>query len=197
MTYSIDDVVEIAVTRFKLNAVHKPAYHNFVRRQLNVCKDFDLNYQSPGTKRAGYPYFAEMLDHVLLFSYLTGRTPIIAGYDGHTKEKVIRTPQTLYLLRPTEIGFGGNAYGTNGIRKQTDKQLFRLIGRMQWRSHHYKALKLGGWRGAINIIGRDAAVARHLKRPIKYRDVLDCMSPNPLTFDHGGYRNGQARVRKR
>ncbi|MBW2993338.1 hypothetical protein KY317_02070 [Candidatus Woesearchaeota archaeon] len=201
---TIEDIVDVCEEKYELNVTkeNKRKYSNFLKRQLKKHPEYDINKTTNKKKTSkAYIYFNFLVDKLLLFSYLIGETEITAGYGSHTYKKRIKGADDLYLLRPSETGHSSKAK-----ERKTDRQLFKLIGRIRVRYYLHKdkfsyIQKRGeciddeetdnvqNWGECIDELGEDTSVIKHLGKRIDYNSsVLKCHSPNPLTFNHGGRR---------
>lgn len=48
----------------------------------------------------------------------------------------------------------------------------------------------------LDDVGQDEVVVKYFGEPITYAMIKKCKSPNPLTFDGGGWRTGGGRKKK-
>lgn len=184
---TLDDVIKECQEKYVLGVTerNRSKYVAFLQRQLKAHPDYNLNFRTEATKNP-FPYFNLIVDKLLLFSYLIGETPIIAGYKEHTEVKRIKSIRDLYLLRPAEMGYGRRA-SKSALMRRTDRRLFDLCHRFYNKKNIFKSQN---WGEAIDELGRDIVVIRHFGQKITYDMVKSCPSPNPLTYGHGGYRWG-------
>ena len=103
MANTLEGIINVCKERYGLEVSNKNKnrYTQFLKRQLNTHREYDINEKIPARDNP-FPYFSLMVSKLQLFSYLIGETRIIAGYEGHTKEKRIKSVGDLYLLRPSE-----------------------------------------------------------------------------------------------
>ena len=190
MANTLDDVIKTCVYRHQLaiTPATRNKYLAFLQRQLSRHPEYDLNFRAPRAKKNPYPTLNLMVDKLLLFSYLIGEIPIIAGYKDHAERRQIISANDLYLLRLTEIGHAGQSYATRGILRQTDRRLYDLAARF---TNHKSRYGFHSWGEAIDELGQDEEVVRYFGQQITYAMVRNCKSPNPLTYNHGGYRYGR------
>lgn len=132
MTNNIDSVIWNCERTYGLNVTeeNKDKFIGFIKRQLRLHKDYDLNFRTSG-KRNPYPYLNHLVNKLYLLSILIGKTSINAGYLDNIVERRIgwyslgdaKTDGTiaheseikpkeerykdLYLLRKAEIGYLG------------------------------------------------------------------------------------------
>ena len=178
-----------------------------------------------GKKAKEHPklFFNYFVDSLLLFSYLTGKTPIIAGhkalgeYKEDIQEKTINSVLDLYLLRRVEVGCVAvsasqtRLYDKNKANK-TDLRIIKLYNRIESRQRKFG---LPGLKITIDELGKNKLVYNHLTRNKKYvkefekqtgiklpgyinmKIINACSSPNPFTSNHGGIRigSGQKKIR--
>ncbi|MBW2989348.1 hypothetical protein KY358_03450 [Candidatus Woesearchaeota archaeon] len=196
MPKTLDDVIETYEKKYglKVTKKNKVKYKRFLGRQLKEHKGYNLNEKKDYHYRKVFPYMNLMVDRLLLFSYLIGETPIVAGNVLKTEVKKIQGVEDLYLLRPAEVGethYDRKYKDKGGMKNKTDDRLFKLYGRIR------NTKKLGGnWGETIDDLGKDKEVSRHFGQRIDYNMVLACPSPNTLTQSHGGYRWGIKAVDK-
>jgi len=197
MANTLEGIINVCKERYGLEVSNKNKnrYTQFLKRQLNTHREYDINEKIPARDNP-FPYFSLMVSKLQLFSYLIGETRIIAGYEGHTKEKRIKSVGDLYLLRPSELG--GTISGSlksyeQAVRrksKNTDKKLCSLYISFQNYIQKNKSINKevwSNWGSAIEELGQDKEVVRYLGIEINYNlMVLKCPSPN--ISSHGGDR---------
>lgn len=197
---SIEDVIKDCESRYHINFDDPEYYLGFISRQLKQNKDYKLNSRDePFSTSTRHPYVAILSDNLLLFSYITGKNIIIAGYKGAEQEKKILSVSDLYLLRPAEIGStGGSLSYEDRIRSSelmiTDQRLWRLYVTIRGRKKYLKeiyGINAKNWNETITELGQDEEVIRHFGQIISYEMVQKCHSPNPYVYDYGGNRKNK------
>ena len=123
MMNTIEDVVRICEKRHELRVKKesRPSILGFLRRDLALNPWYDLDYHT-NAKHHAFPIMNILVDKLLLFSYLTGRSEIIVGSRERPEGKLITSALDLYLLRPSTVGMTGK-YREN-MRYQTDRNRF-------------------------------------------------------------------------
>lgn len=220
MINTINDVVRAREEKYELKTTNKNRDEDigFLERQLNTHPNYDLNKRNLKGQLNPFPYLNLMRDKLLLFSYLTGETPIIAGYKDHEVKRRIgwytsgdkrldgsivkrwelkpikERKKDLYLLRPSDLGcVHGNLEDIEKSRKtdlkKTDEHLFSLYNLFQV-NHSRDQCKdfWPNWSQVIDELGKGIVIVKYFGQKITYEMVKKCESPNPLTFNHGGDR---------
>ena len=198
MAQSLESVLEHFKNKYALDldGTNRSFYLSFLQRQeareKSMHTDYNLESRRSDNRRVGKPYFNVMVDKLLLFSYLTGKMEIIAGYNDNAEIKRIESINNLYLLRPAEIGRQTRQNEDFSYRmpteKRTDLVLYHLISRIISRKQRSKTQN---WPEMINELAEDEGVIDHFGQKINYQMVLKCKSPNPLTYNHGGNRRSK------
>lgn len=198
MPKSLDDVIQACRDKYELAAEGKvrEKYIHFLERQLQAHPEYDINKKSgeldfglegeskPHSDSGNnyFPYFNLMLNKLLLFSYLAGDTPIIAGQEGDTRKERISSAKDLYLLKGRELG------ASDAKKNRTDSRLFRLYGRINNKSNYYG---FPDWGDCIDELGRDREVVIHFGQRIDYNMVKECHSRKAVAKRHGGDRRSK------
>jgi hypothetical protein len=193
--HTIDDVLSECAEKRGLDLRRKkPFYRDFVERHIeehDLDLDFFIEY---GSDARSYTSFNVAVDRLLHFSYLVGKTPIIAGVKGDTREERITSVSQIYLLRLVELGFpNSGGYYQKSLSLKTDQRLFELAMRASARARSVTPVQYPNWASQNDILGQDQEVVRNLGVPITNKMIQKCPSPNPLVHGHGGYRWGRKR----
>ena len=126
---------------------------------------------------------------LLLFSYLTGRTPITAGVVGNTEVRTVRRLDDLYMLRINEVGLHELS-----SHRRTDNRIYSLYNRIKNRESDWG---LPNIQEQIDSIGSDQFVVKYFKgTPVTYKMVLKCRSPyiRPKKAIRGNLKGNERKI---
>jgi len=218
MTNTLNDVIKVCEEEeygLQVNPENRNQPIEFLERQLNDHPEYDLNKRTPKAKKTPFRYFNLMRSNLLLFYYLIGETPIIAGTKEHEVERRIgwysqgdergdgsiveewelkpkkERKKDLYLLRYSQIA--GAASGNlpplersqRKALKQTDEKLLSLYVFFS-NSHAKYEGSWQNWSSIIDELGQDKAVVEYFGQKITYEIVKKCKPPKSLVMADTG-----------
>jgi hypothetical protein len=123
MPNTLEDVIDYCNDQYGLHIrrAEREEYLAVLKRHRKEINGYHINRK--GKRKVGFPMFKHLADYLILYSYLSGKTPVNLG-EG--KKRKIGTLDDLYLMSVQNVG-------TTGQNPRYDLLLARTYGRIQQR----------------------------------------------------------------
>lgn len=156
MNHTIDNVIQECKTSNGLEVTpeNRRLHFEFIQRQLDVHKDYDLNFRPGNSKRLSYPFFDLLSDKLYIFSILVRQTGVRTN--PHNEETTfIDDVEKLKFLRIR--GSNRNFWD--------DESLYYLYSRRETNKKKSGMIK---YKDIINELGKDSEVIKIWGKGISY-----------------------------